>query len=120
MVLRGSATPANMKLYSNIFTFLLFLILKLPGIWERVGFDRPAGGGVGQTATGLTAIVIGMAVISTSLWVGDTHVYEGVNWTHVLKGFLAGSGLASIGMGMLTLLAPALRRRLMRTSEQPR
>jgi hypothetical protein len=109
MALRGSAAPANMKLYSNIFTLLLFLILKIPGIWERVGFDRPADDGVGQTAAGLTAMIIGVVVISTSLWVGSSHIFEGVNWTHVLKEFLAVSGLASIGIGVSTLTAPAMK-----------
>jgi hypothetical protein len=97
MALRGSAAPANMKLYINIFTLLLFLALKIPGISERVNFDRSADDTVGKMAAGLTAIMIGMLVISTSLWVGNSHVFEGVNWTHVLKEFLAGSGLGSSG-----------------------
>jgi hypothetical protein len=109
MALRGSAAPANMKLYINILTLLLFLALKIPGISERVNFDRSADNTVGKTAAGLTAIMIGMLVISTSLWVGNSHVFEGVNWTHVLKEFLAGSGLASIGIGVGTMAAPAVK-----------
>jgi hypothetical protein len=109
MALRGSAAPANMKLYINILTLLLFLALKIPGISERVNFDRSADDTVGNTAAGLTAIMIGILVISTSLWVGNSHVFEGVNWTHVLKEFLAGSGLASIGIGMGTMAAPAVK-----------
>ena len=109
MALRGSAVPANMKLYINIFTLLLFLALKIPGISERVNFDRSADDTVGKMAGGLTAIMIGMLVISTSLWVGKSHVFEGVNWTHVLKEFLAGSGLASIGIGVGTMAAPAVK-----------
>ena len=109
MDLRGSAAPANMKLYINIFTLLLFLALKIPGISERVNFDRSADDTVGKMAGCLTAIMIGMLVISTSLWVGKSHVFEGVNWTHVLKEFLAGSGLASIGIGVGTMAAPAVK-----------
>jgi hypothetical protein len=109
MALRGSAAPANMKLYINILTLLLFLALKIPGISERVNFDRSADYPVGKMAAGLTAIMIGMLVISTSLWVGNSHVFEGVNWTHVLKEFLAGSGLASIGIGVGTMAAPAVK-----------
>lgn len=109
MTLRGSAAPANMKLYINIFTLLLFLMLKIPGISERVDFDRSADDSVGQTAAGLTAIMIGMVVISTSLWVGSSHIFEGVNWTHVLKDFLTVSGLTSIGMGVSILAVSAMR-----------
>jgi hypothetical protein len=109
MSIRGSAAPANIKLYINIITLLLFLILKIPGIWERVGFDRPADDHVGQTAAGLTAMIIGFVVISTSLWVGSSHIFEGVNWTHVLKDFLIISGITSIGMGVSILTVSAMR-----------
>lgn len=103
MALRGKAAPANVKLYLNILTLLLFLMLKLPGIRDRVDFGRPTDAGVGQTAAGLTAIIVGLVVLTTSVWVGDSHLYEGVNWTHVLGEFLAGSGLALVGMGGLIL-----------------
>jgi hypothetical protein len=109
MALRGSAAPANMKLYINIFTLLLFLVIKIPGISERVELERSANDGVGQMAGGLTAIIIGMVVISTSLWVGSSHVFESANWTHVLKEFLTSSGLASIGVGVGTLVVPAVK-----------
>ena len=109
MALRGSAAPANMKLYINIITLLLFLMLKIPGIRERVDFDRPTDDGVGQTAAGLTAMIIGFVVISTSLWVGSSHIFEGVNWTHVIKDFLTVSGLTSIGMGVSILAVSAMR-----------
>lgn len=120
MTLRGSAAPANMKLYINIFTLILFLMLKLPGISQRVDFDRPTDTVVGQTAAGLTTIIVGVVVISTSLWVGSSHVFDGANWTDVLKGFLTSSGLASIGMGMLMLLASVFKHTLGRTTVQTR
>jgi hypothetical protein len=109
MALRGSAAPANMKLYINIITLFLFLVLKIPGIRERVDFDRSTDDDVGQIAAGLTAMIVGFVVISTSLWVGSSHIFEGVNWTHALKGFLAVGGLTSIGMGVSILAAPAMR-----------
>lgn len=110
MALRGKAAPANVKLYLNILTLLLFLMLKLPGIRDRVDFGRPTDAGVGQTAAGLTAIIVGLVVLTTSVWVGDSHLYEGVNWTHVLGEFLAGSGLALVGMGGLILSQLGIKR----------
>jgi hypothetical protein len=59
MILRGSAAPANVKLYMNALTLLLFLLLGLPGIRDRVNFDRSGEDGVSYTAAGLTAIIIG-------------------------------------------------------------
>ena len=109
MTLRGSAAPANMKLYINIFTLLLFFMLKLPGIRERVDFAHSGRDTLGQVAGGLAAIAVGLVVITTSQWVGSSHVYEGANWTYVLKEFLVGSGLASMGFGGSILLITSLR-----------
>jgi hypothetical protein len=120
MILRGSAAPANVKLYMNALTLLLFLLLGLPGIRDRVNFDRSGEDGVSYTAAGLTAIIIGGVVFTTSVWVGGSHVYEGVNWTHVLGEFLTGSGLVSTGVGLFTLIAPAVKKVVMRTSLQLR
>jgi hypothetical protein len=115
LAIRGKAAPANVKFYLNVLTLLYFLLLKLPGIRKRVDFGRSAGDGVGRTAAGLTAIIVGLVVVTTNLWVGGSHIYEGANWTHVLSEFLAGSGLALIGMGVLAFKLPAIKRFFVRT-----
>ena len=96
--------PVLFVFLANAITLVLFLILRLPGIRERVQFEGSTDNGVGQIAGGLTAIVMGVVVISTSVWVGSSHVYEGANWTHVLNEFLVGSGLFSMGIGLVTLV----------------
>ena len=101
--------PVLFVFLANGITLLLFLFLRLPGIRERVDFGRSAEDGVGQTAAGLTAIIVGLVVLTTSLWVGSSHVYEGVNWTHVLTEFLIGSSLVFMGTGVATLFLPQLK-----------
>lgn len=112
--------PVLFVFLANVITLLLFLLLRLPGIRDRVDFGRSGDDGVGQMAGGLAAIVIGLVVISTSLWVGDTHVYEGVNWTHLLEEFLVGSGIASMSMGALLVLPPGVRDFIARRATQVR
>jgi hypothetical protein len=119
LTLRGKAAPANVKLYLNILTLLLFLLLRLPGIRDRVDFGGPADKGVGQRAAGLTAIIVGSVVLTTHLWVGGSHVYEGVNWTHVLGEFLSGCGLTLIASGILMLITPLRRSLSVRSSVTP-
>ena len=109
LTIRGKAAPANVKFYTNIFTLLYFLFLRLPGIRERVNFGPSEKDGVGQTAAGLTAIIVGLVVLTTSLWVGGSHVYEGANWTFVLTEFLTASGLVLMGMGVVTIILPYLK-----------
>jgi hypothetical protein len=108
LALRGKAVPANMKLYINAFTLLVFLLLGLPGIRERVEFD--SGGSEGRgAAAGLAAVTVGLMVLATSIWAGPSHVYEGVNWVHVLETPLEAAGLLLALSGLALLLWGRLR-----------
>jgi heme/copper-type cytochrome/quinol oxidase subunit 3 len=107
LALRGKAVPADMKLYANLFTLLVFLLLGLPGLRQRVGFDR-AGGPAARATGGLAAIAAGALVLTVTLWAGPSHSIEGVNWTHVLRTPLLATGgglLAGGGAWMLWSLA---------------
>ncbi len=102
--LRGSAAPTNMRVYFTLFTVLVFLLLGLPGVWRRVGLERPRSKSNQASAGGLTALLAGLLVLSTALWAGPSHSVEGVNWVLVLEVPLsvAGGGLI---LGGLVLLA---------------
>ncbi len=104
LALRGKAVPANMKLYINALTLVLFLLLRLPGIRERVDFTGGKGPNVQSVASGLTAILTGALVLSTAIWVGDSHMHEGFNWVTVLREPLVGSGIALLGLGVFSFL----------------
>jgi hypothetical protein len=109
LALRGKAVPANMKLYINALTLILFLLLRLPGIRERVNFEKEADQGVQGVASGLTAILAGSLVLSTAFWVGGSHIHEGFNWVTVLRGPLLGSGAALVAMGSFSILKYAIQ-----------
>lgn len=111
LALRGKAVPANVKFYINAITLLLFLLLRLPGVRERVDFSRWGDESGPTIASGLTAILTGLMTLSTGYWVGASHVYEGFNWVSVLRGPLMGSGLALLGMGVFTFVKYAYQRR---------
>jgi hypothetical protein len=107
--LRGKAVPANMKFYPNVIALVLLLVLGLPGLRERVGFSRAAGGAAGSNEDGIiaggpAAVVAGATVLTTELWVGASHVFGGANWTHVLRMPLLVWGTALIMVGLALLL----------------
>ena len=85
LALRGKAVPANMKLYTNAITLVLFLILKAPGIREWVDFTAPATSTEEATAAGMASIVSGMVILTVFGWVGSSHTYMGENWVEVLQ-----------------------------------
>ncbi len=101
--LRGSAAPTNMRVYLTVFTALVFLLLGLPGIWRRVGFEQPRSKSDQASAGGLTALLAGLLVLTTALWAGPSHSIEGVNWVLVLEVPLGvvGGGLVLGGLGLL-------------------
>ena len=103
LALRGKATPANMKFFLNAFTLLLFLVLGLPGLRDRVHFTK-TDSETQSTAAGLTAIVTGLVTISVYLWAGPSHTFENSNWVLVLDGQLLGTGALLMIAGVVTLL----------------
>jgi vacuolar-type H+-ATPase subunit I/STV1 len=116
--IRGKATPANVKFFSNFGPLLFFLALRLPGIRDRVDFSYSGTGSVRSAAGGLAAIVAGILVITTSIWAGPSHTFDGVNLVHVLRiPLLAGGATLSMG-GIALLLWTALDISFPRTIQQ--
>ncbi len=103
LALRGKAVPANIKFYANIATLLLFIVLKLPGARQRVDLSKPVPDADQATSGGLAAIIIGAVVLTTELWVGSSHVFQGQNWVRVLHAPLILAGAVLMLGGLLNL-----------------
>lgn len=81
----GSTAPNNMRLYLTVLTLALFLLLKLPSLWQRSGFGgSPSAGGTGGLAGGVSLFLTGLVTITTPLWAGPTHMVDDVNTVGVL------------------------------------
>jgi hypothetical protein len=103
LALRGKAVPANMKLYINVITLVLFLILRAPGIREWLNFTTPTTGTDEATAAGMASIVNGLVILTVFEWTGSSHTYMGENWVEVLQTplLLGGGFLLLSGIGFL-------------------
>jgi hypothetical protein len=84
LALRGKAVPANVKLYLNLATLIVFFFFTLPGVRKYVDFSKPGGASSGATAGGLAAIVVGLVMLTTVVWAAPTHTYQGENWVNVI------------------------------------
>lgn len=102
--LRGGSMPNDIRVYAAVLTLLVLLVLRIPGLWSHLGLGGDKPGSVAKP-TGATLIVMGMATLSTPLWVGTTHILVGYNWVNVLLGPLVvgGIGMVLLGMGLLAL-----------------
>jgi hypothetical protein len=85
MQLRGEATPANVKFLANALTLIVFLVIRIPSIWQHVDFTAQDDQIDGATAGGFAAIVAGLVVLSVPTWAGSSHTYQGTNWVLVLQ-----------------------------------
>jgi hypothetical protein len=102
---RGSSAPVNMRFYFTAFTLLFFLLLRLPGVRERVDFSQPAKSS-GSAPVGAAFIVCGIVTLTTPVWAGFSHVSSsGENWVEVLGAPLRIGGWAMAGVGAMCLLA---------------
>lgn len=105
-MLRGSATPANMRVYLDIITLLFLLIIRMPGIWNKVDWDRPKKGqGSYNIPMGAAFLAAGLGLLSTPLYATPSHTFDGVNYIDFLftEILVVGSILTVAGLGLFVL-----------------
>jgi hypothetical protein len=110
MSLRGKAVPANFKLYANALTLIVFLVFLIPKLRSLVGFDNEDTSPSAGVSGGLAAIIVGLIVLSTQIWVGSSHTFDGHNWVEVLSTPLIVAGIVLTLLGVGTFLRLLLRR----------
>lgn len=103
---RGASAPVNVRFLLTLLTLALFLLLRLPSIWQRVDFTQPMRGGSTGASAGTALVVCGIVTLTVPLWAGPTHLSpSGVNWVDVLHLPLILSGSGMIVAGVMLLIA---------------
>ena len=101
-VIRGAATPANVKFFTNFVTLIIFLVLGLPSLREKVDFSSSSKSK--GTSGGLAAFVAGIIILSVFLWASPSHTFMGDNWVLVFEMPLLISGVGLTIGGLVTLV----------------
>lgn len=98
--LRGKSMPVDAVVYTTVLTLIVFLLFRIPGIWQGVNFDK---GGSNRTAGGAAAIILGIMTLTVQYTMGSTHTWSGVNYADAFNTgmTLAGIGLLLLGAGIL-------------------
>ena len=107
-MLRGKSMPVDAVVYTTILTLAVFLIFRIPGIWQGVNFDKGSNNGnTGGLAAAITLILVGISILALPFMMAETHTFVtgGINWaaTWPLPLNLIGSLLILDGLGWLTL-----------------
>ena len=105
-MLRGKSMPVDAVVYTTVFTLIIFLLFRIPCIWQGVNFEKgdtrnnlPAGGAA--------AILLGILTLTIQYTMGATHTWGGVNYADAfnLSMTMIGAGLLLLGAGMFVSMA---------------
>jgi hypothetical protein len=100
-LLRGGSLPVDMVLYTNVLTLVIFLLLRIPGIWQAVDFEKPAGEKkTGRQAAAIALASCGLLALTIQVWMAPTHVINGINYADVWHVAMTGIGLVLILAGI--------------------
>ena len=101
-MLRGKSMPVDAVVYTTIFTLIIFLLFKIPTIWQGVDFTKTKGSD-NKKAGGAAAIVVGLFTLTIQYTMGSTHTWGGVNYADAFNTSMTviGIGLLFFGAGIL-------------------
>jgi len=100
----GKAAPANMKFYINTATLILFLIFFVPGIRQQVDPPHHQPNSDNDNLFGIAAISMGVVTITTPLWAGPSHTFQGENWVLLMLPQLTLAGIILITGGIFLVI----------------
>jgi hypothetical protein len=99
--IRGGSMPVDMVVYTAVFTLIVFLIFRIPFIWQGVNYEKPADvKNDNGPAAAMSLVLGGGMAFSIQYMVGTTHTWGGVNYGDAfhLSMTLIGIGLALSGL----------------------
>ncbi len=101
-LLRGQSMPADAIVYVTVFTLVVFLIFKIPSIWQGVDFTK-APRKDNLKAGGAAAILLGVLALTIQFLMAPTHTWDGVNYANAFYVSMTVSGIALLllGIGLL-------------------
>ena len=105
LALRGSSMPVDAVVYTTVLTLVVFLLFRIPGIWQGVDFEKSEGENkTGKQAAAIALGAVGLLTLIIQFPMAPTHTIGGVNYADVWHTALTAIGLALIVSGMATAL----------------
>jgi len=99
----GSSMPVDMVVYTSLLTLIIFLLFRIPGVWQGVDFEKPAGEkNTGKQAAAIALAATGLLSLTIQFLMAPTHTISGINFADVWHTALTLIGLALILGGVAT------------------
>lgn len=110
---RGSAAPGNLKVFVDAFALIVLLIIRIPGIWNKINLTNPLGGNKGSfnNPIGMAFAFVGLALVTTPLYAGPSHTFGEINYvSYLLPGLYIYGGISILfGLGLMLMSKYDLR-----------
>ncbi len=79
--LRGASMPVDAVLYTNVLTLVIFLLFRLPPVWQGMNYEQPSGEKeTGKHAAAISLVLIGLLLLTVQYLMAPTHTIGGINW----------------------------------------
>jgi len=102
-ILRGSSLPVDGVVHVTFVTLIIFLIIKIPGIWDKVDFTR-SNKKENNFSGGISAILAGIIYLSIQYFMASTHTFNGINYANAFHITTTGFGIFLILSGSLSVI----------------
>ena len=105
--LRGASMPVDGVLYTNVLTLLVFLLFRIPGIWQGINFEKPSDNQqVSRNAAAFALVAVGLLSLTIQFMMVPTHTISGFNYADVWHVALSILGGGLILSGVFAILSP--------------
>jgi hypothetical protein len=109
--LRGSSMPVDGVVYMTVLTLVVFLVFRIPAIWQAVNFEKPSPDqDLPRNAAAITLLFSSLLTLTVQVWAGPTHMFDGINYADVWHTQLTLLGWALGLLGLLLLFASPLQK----------
>lgn len=96
--LGGKSMPVDAVVYTTLLTLLVFLLFRLPFLWQCVDFSK-AKANQNKPAGGTAALLLGLMTLTVKYAMASTHTWDGVNYAGAFDIFTTSSGIALLCLG---------------------
>jgi hypothetical protein len=113
----GSSMPVDMVVYTTVLTLIIFLLFRIPAIWQGVNFEKPEDENKnGKQAAAIALGACGLLSLTIQFLMAPTHTIGGINYADVWHTTLTVLGLvlilSTMAMAIYTKFAVARRQAL--------
>lgn len=104
--LRGKSMPVDSVVYTTLLTLLVFLLFRIPKLWQGVDYTTGGDDHAGRLSAAITLLVTGALTLSVQYWAGPSHTWDGTNWAAAFLVTTLMLGLGQLSGGIALFLWP--------------